>query len=195
MLSRIKFVPLLFVSIIILFTSCKAIKDTIIPRQPKLDKAFSCAFELTAFPDDCDSRMNVSGEMTRYGTGIWEMNITSPETLKGLNIQYNEGAAKVALGSLTLDIENGKLNDAAMFKRVFDAVDSCAAMHDIELYDKDGAAVYNGADHSISFDKTTLIPTAITFSDGMTVTISSFCDLAEISDQTETNTQTSQPAE
>lgn len=131
--------------------------------------------------------MTVSGDLTRYGTGIWEMNITAPETMKGLNIKYNEGSTTASLGSLTLEIESGKLSEAAMFKRIFDAIDSCAAMHDIELFDNGEAAVYNGADHSISFDKETLLPTALTFSDGITVSISSFCDLAEQPDETQTN--------
>lgn len=123
--------------------------------------------------------------MTRYGSGIWEMNITAPETMKGLNIKYNEGSTTVSLGSLSLDIESGKLNDTAMFKRIFDAFDSCAAMHDIALYDDGEAAVYNAADHSIAFDKETLLPTAVTFSDGITVSISSFCDLAEQTSETQ----------
>ena len=133
--------------------------------------------------------------MTRYGTGIWEMNITAPETVKGLNIRYNEGATSVSLGSLTLDIDSSKLNDTAMFKRIFDAFDSCAAMHDIELYEKDGAVVYNGADHSIAFDKETLLPTAVEFSDGITVGISSFCDLAEQVEQSEQSEQSETSAQ
>ena len=187
MSSRIRISILLLVVSAFLFTGCKAFKDSIIPRQPKLDRPFSCAFELTAFADDRDSKLTVSGDMTRYGTGIWEMNITSPETMKGLNIKYNEGSTTASLGDLTLDIESGKLNDSAMFKRIFDAFDFCAAMHDIELYDNSEAAVYNGADYSISFDKETLLPTALDFSDGITVSISSFCDLAE--QTTETTTQ------
>lgn len=179
MSSQIKFSVLLIVFSIIFFTGCKSIKDTIIPRQPKLDRPFSCTFELTAFADDRDSKMDVSGDITRYGTGIWEMNITSPETMKGLNIKYNEGSTTASLGSLTLEIESGKLNEAAMFKRIFDTFDSCAAMHSIELYERDDALVRNGEDHTISFDKETLLPTAIEFTDGLTVSISSFCDLAE----------------
>lgn len=195
MSSKSRLVPILFVISILLLTACKSIKDTIIPRQPKLDKAFSCSFDLTAFADDRDSKMCVSGDMTRYGTGIWEMNITAPETVKGLNIRYNEGTTAVSLGSLTLDIDSSKLNDTAMFKRIFDAFDSCAAMHDIELYEKDGAVVYNGTDHSITFDKETLLPTAVEFSDGITVGISSFCDLAEQVEQSEQSEQSETSAQ
>lgn len=179
MSSQIRISVLLIAFSIILFTGCKSIKDTIIPRQPKLDRPFSCTFELTAFADDRDSKMVVSGDITRYGTGIWEMNIASPDTMKGLNIKYNEGGATASLGSLTLEIESGKLNEAAMFKRIFDAFDSCAALHDIELFDDGETAVYNGADFTLAFDKATMLPTLLTFSDGITVNISSFCGLTE----------------
>lgn len=185
MSERLRTPILLFVISIVLFTGCKFIKDTIIPKQPKLDRAFTCEFELTAFEDDRDSKMVVKGDFTRFGTGIWEMNITEPETMKGLNLKYNEGKTTASLGALTLDIESEKLNSSAMFKRIFDTFDSCAAMHDIELYDNGEAAVYNGTDCSIAFDKETLLPTLLTFSDGLTVDISSFCDLAERSAETE----------
>ena len=179
MSSQIRISVLLIAFSIILFTGCKSIKDTIIPRQPKLDQPFSCTGEWTAFADDRDSKMVVSGDITRYGTGIWEMNIASPDTMKGLNIKYNEGGATASLGSLTLEIESGKLNEAAMFKRIFDAFDSCAALHDIELFDDGEAAVYNGADFTLAFDKATMLPTLLTFSDGITVNISSFCGFTE----------------
>lgn len=179
MSSQIKVSILLFVFSLILFTSCKFFKENIIPRQPKLDQPFSCTFELTAFADDRDSKMDVSGDITRYGTGIWEMNITSPDTMKGLNIKYNEGSTTASLGSLTLEIESDKLNEAAMFKRIFDAFDSCAALHDMELFDDGEAAVYNGEDFALAFDKETLSPIQLTFSDGLTVDISSFCGLSE----------------
>ena len=184
MSSQIRVSALLIVFSIIFFTSCKSIKDTIIPRQPKLDQPFSCTFELTAFADDRDSKMDVSGDITRYGTGIWEMNITSPDTMKGLNIKYNEGSTTASLGSLTLEIESDKLNEAAMFKRIFDAFDSCAALHDMELFDDGEAAVYNGADFTLAFDKAAMIPTLLTFSDGITVNISSFCGLTEQAPET-----------
>lgn len=184
MSSQIRISALLIVFSIIFFTGCKSIKDTIIPRQPKLDQPFSCTFELTAFADDRNSKMDVSGDMTRYGTGIWEMNITSPDTMKGLNIKYNEGSTTASLGSLTLEIESGKLNEAAMFKRIFDAFDSCAALHDMELFDDGEAAVYNGADFTLAFDKAAMIPTLLTFSDGITVNISSFCRLTEQAPET-----------
>ncbi len=184
MSSQIRISALLIVFSIIFFTGCKSIKDTIIPRQPKLDQPFSCTFELTAFADDRDSKMDVSGDITRYGTGIWEMNITSPDTMKGLNIKYNEGSTTASLGSLTLEIESGKLNEAAMFKRIFDAFDSCAALHDMELFDDGEAAVYNGADFTLAFDKAAMIPTLLTFSDGITVNISSFCGLTEQAPET-----------
>ena len=171
-----------------LSTSCKFFKENIIPRQPKLDEAFSCTFELTAFADDRDSKMTVSGDMTRYGTGIWEMNITAPDTMKGLGIKYNEGSTTASLGSLTLEIESGKLNEAAMFKRIFDSFDLCAALHDMELYDNGEAAVFNSEDFTLAFDRETLSPTQLTFSDGLTVDISSFCGLTEQTSETPSET-------
>lgn len=155
-----------FVIIAALFTGC--ITQSIISKKPKLDCPYSCDFEITAFDGD----MTVSGEMTRYGTGIWEMNITSPETLKDMAVKYNEGETTLSLSELSLEIDSEKLNGNAIFKRIFDAFDSCT---DIELTD----SVYDSEDFTLTFDEEQLLPTRLEFSDGITVEISEFLYPAE----------------
>lgn len=156
------------VLLVALFTGC--ITQSIIPKKPKLDCPYSCGFEITAFDGD----MCVSGKMARYGTGIWEMNITSPETMKDMTVKYNEGNTTLSLGELTLKIDAEKLNANAVFKRIFDAFDSCTA---IEL--TDSSNIYNSEDLSLTFDEETLLPTHLEFSDGISVEISEFTYPAE----------------
>lgn len=163
------FIPI--VIFVLFLTSCK----TIIPQKPKLDTSFSCDFELNAFPDDRDAEMNIAGNMTRYGMGIWEMNITSPDTVKGIFIRYREGDATVSLGELSFDIPAEKLPEGAMFRQIFDAFDSFAAAHDPELYSDGENAVYNApAGYSLAFEKTDMKPVLLTLPNGITVKISSY---------------------
>lgn len=149
-----------------LFTGC--ITQSIISKKPKLDCPYSCGFEITAFEGD----MTVSGEMTRYGTGIWEMNIASPETMKDMTVKYNEGETTLSLGELSLEIDAKKLNGDAIFKRIFDAFDSCT---DIELTD----SIYDSEDFTLIFDEEQLLPTRLEFSDGLSVDITDFLYPAE----------------
>lgn len=156
------------VLITVLFTGC--IAQRIISKKPRLDCPYSCDFDITAFDGD----MSVAGEMTRYGTGIWEMNITSPETMKDMTVKYNEGNTSLTLGELSLEIEAEKLNVNAIFKRIFDAFDSCTA---IEL--TDSSCIYNSEDFTLTFDEEQLLPTHLEFSDGISVEISEFLYPAE----------------
>lgn len=157
-----------FVLIAALFTGC--ITKSIISKKPRLDCPYSCGFEITAFDGD----MCVSGEMSRYGTGIWEMNITSPETMKDMTVKYNEGNTTLSLGELSLEIDAEKLSGNAVFKRIFDAFDSCTA---IEL--TDSSCTYDSEDFTLSFDEENLLPTLLEFSDGISVEISEFTYPAE----------------
>ncbi len=168
MLKRTASIVLQLVFLVTLFTGC--ITQSIIAKKPKLDCPYSCGFEITAFDGD----MTASGEMTRYGTGIWEMNITSPETMKDMTVKYNEGATSLSLGELSLEINAEKLNESAIFKRIFDVFDSCTA---IELTDSTYA--YNSGDFTLTFDEEQLLPTRLEFSDGISVDIADFMYFSE----------------
>lgn len=167
-MKKAVYILLQIILITTLFTGC--IAQSIILKKPKLDCPYSCGFEITAFDGD----MCVSGEMSRYGTGIWEMNITSPETMKDMTIKYNEGDTSLTLGELSLEIDAEKLNGNAIFKRIFDAFDSCTA---IEL--SDSSCIYNSEDFTLTFDEEQLLPTHLEFSDGISVEIVDFIYFSE----------------
>lgn len=163
------FIPIVVIALFL--TSCKSI----IPQKPNLDTSFYCDFELNAFPDDRNAEMNISGNMTRYGMGIWEMNITAPETMDGVSVRYREGDVSASLGELSFDIPAEKLPESAMFKQIFDAFDACAASHDPELYSDGENAVYKApAGFSIAFEKTNMQPVLLTLPDDITVKIISY---------------------
>lgn len=102
------------------------------------------------------------------------MNITSPETMKDMTVKYNEGNTTLSLGELSLEIDAEKLSGNAVFKRIFDAFDSCTA---IEL--TDSSCTYDSEDFTLSFDEENLLPTLLEFSDGISVEISEFTYPAE----------------
>lgn len=163
MLKRATPIILQFVFLVVLFTGC--IAQNIISKKPNLDCPYSCGFEISAFDGD----MTISGEMERYGLGIWEMNITSPETMEDMTIKYNEGNTTLSLNGLSLEIDAENLNGCAIFKRIFDAFDSCT---DIEL--TDSTLAYTGEDFTLTFEEENLLPTLLEFSDGVTVKLTEF---------------------
>lgn len=178
------FIPIVITALFL--TSCKSI----IPQKPNLDTSFYCDFELNAFPDDRNAEMNISGNMTRCGMGIWEMNITAPETMDGVSVRYREGDVSMSLGELSFDIPAEKLPENAMFKQIFDAFDTCAVSHDPELYSDGENAVYNApSGFSLAFEKTDMKPVLLTLPNDITVKITSYEKTVTSNTTEETDTE------
>ena len=152
---------LLTVSVII-FTGCNVLKKAAAPKAPNLNAPFSSSIKITL-----DDGTELCGEMSRFGTGIWEMKLTSPETVAGLTLSYSEEGVKTTLGELEFDIPADKINSAAVFKMIFDAYDSCAALPDPTLTESENGYEYTGeisaCDYVLCFDKEDMSLCAISF--------------------------------
>ncbi len=107
----------------------------------------------------------MSGNLKRYGTGIWAMSAESPETLAGLEIAYSDDGVKAKLGELSLDIPMENINDGAVFAQIFKAVDSAAAAGELYCSDTEDGKVFSGSfageAYSITFDPQTFAPVKI----------------------------------
>lgn len=185
------------VIITIMFTGCKKIQEAVTARAPDLNKAFSCEFSMTAFGEDKAAKMEVTGTARRLGTGMWEMDITSPETMSGLHISFGDGGLTASLGELTLGIERESINEAAMFRLMFDAIDNCAAMPDLTLTETENGLEYSGeisqCGYVMTFDPESMTLTGISFPDAdISAVIGSFTELTGNDGTEETETQTSE---
>lgn len=152
---------LLTVSVII-FTGCNVLKKAAAPKAPDLNAPFSGSIRITL-----DDGTELCGEMSRAGTGIWEMRLTSPDTVAGLTLSYSEEGVKTTLGELEFDIAADKINPAAVFKMIFDAYDSCAALPEPALTESENGYEYTGeisaCDYVLCFDKEDMSLCAISF--------------------------------
>ena len=153
---------LLIVISIISLTACNAIKNAVTARTPQINIPFSCDFCITAYDD-----MELKGTMTRLGTGMWEMNVTSPESMSGLNIKRNDTGMDVSLGELEICIDQSKINQGAFAELIFKAIDSCAALSEITLEESENGLEYTGkvseCPFIMTFSADTMIPTGISF--------------------------------
>jgi hypothetical protein len=138
-------IPIVLTAVIL--TGCKNIKEAVTARTPDLNKAFACEFELTAFEDDRDEKMEVTGQIERLGTGMWKMDVASPESMAGLHIDYNDETVTATLGELTAEFSHEDINESAMFRMIFDSYDNCAAKTELTLQvsdENEGTSVYEG---------------------------------------------------
>lgn len=164
-MSKKKIFIMLMLLSLVLFSSCSSLKNAVIARTPDFDGPMTYEFTLVL-----DDDTTLVGNMSRLGMGFWEMNITSPDTLAGLHISYNDTEVNASMGELKLNIAREKLNDAAVFRLIFDAIDNCAAQTQISLSEsEDGSLIYNGTlpqcGYILAFDSETMLLNGITFPD------------------------------
>ena len=184
-MKKNKLTLLLLVISIISLTACNAIKNAVTARTPQINIPFSCNFKITAYDD-----MELTGTMSRLGTGMWEMDITSPESMAGLHIKRSDTGMDISLGELEICIEQEKINQGAFAELIFKAIDSCAAMPELTLEETENGLQYTGkvseCPFIMTFSPDTMTLSEITFpSINLEAVITDFCP-ASNDDSTQT---------
>lgn len=142
-----------------LLTGCEKGSGLLPQKNPELDKPFESEVSVQA------GELEFKGNIKRYGTGIWNMTVTAPETLAGMNLNYNaDDGVTAELGALKLDIPAENIKDTAVFSLIFKAVDSAAA-GTISCTDTEDGKVFTGENafgtYSLTFDPERLTLTGI----------------------------------
>ena len=142
-----------------ILTGCEKGSGLLLQKNPELDKPFESDVSVQA------GELEFKGNIKRYGTGIWNMTVTAPETLAGMNLNYNADEGVTAeLGSLKLDIPAENIKDTAVFSLIFKAVDSAAA-GTISCTDTEDGKVFTGENafgtYSLTFEPERLTLTGI----------------------------------
>ena len=136
---------------IMFYTGCNSAGGRILEKAPDINVPFESAVKMQA------GELEFEGNIKRYATGIWNMDITSPKTLEGLCISYDDGSGvKAALDDLTLEIPAENLNGGAVFALVFKAIDCAAAAGELSCTDTEEGKVYSGefsgGTYTLTFD-------------------------------------------
>ena len=185
---------ILLVMSILSFTGCK--NGGLLVKSPDMNVPFQSEVKVQA------KELEFEGTIKRYGTGLWSMTVTSPETLAGLNITYNDESVTAELDGLTLEIDMEDINSNAVFAQLFKAVDSAAAAESMSCTETEDGKVFtgefSGGEYKLTFEPQTLAPVSIEIpSSGIFCELRSFSIIAgsDISSETEAAEQTSQPEE
>ena len=118
---------ILCVMLLFVCTSCNKSGGGILSKNPDLSKPFQSAVKIQA------GELEFDGTVKRYGMGIWEMTVDSPETLAGLSLTGNDSGVTASLGDLKLEIPMENINDRAVFALIFKAIDSAASAADANV--------------------------------------------------------------
>lgn len=155
----------MFVTVLVVMLSgCSKLKNAVMDEHPDISSPFSCSFNISL-----DESTDISGTMSKLGTGIWSMDITAPETMAGLHISYNTEGVKASLDELELQIPKEKINGGAAFELIFSAIDSYAANAAPALTETEEGLQYIGeltqTGFTLTFDRDSLQLTKIDFGD------------------------------
>lgn len=164
---------LLIAAIALGLTACAAIKNVTKFNTPDLNVMFEADSVITT------KDMEITAHMKRFGNGYWQINISKPDTLAGLEITYGDEAVTVKLGELSFDTEKSKLNGNAVFKLIFDAVDHAAVQNDLTIEEKQDALSISGENDNgkyiIHLDKDSKVLKGIEIPDhGISVSVHNF---------------------
>lgn len=180
---------ILCVITLFIFTSCTKSGGGILSKSPDLSKPFQSAVKIQA------GELELKGTVKRYGMGIWEMTVESPETLAGLSLTGNDSGVTASLGGLKLEIPTENINDRAVFALIFKAIDSAASAADANVpncADTEEGKVYSGefsfGTYTVTFDPQSLALTKIEIPEA--AICCEFTDFTVISGGTETVTET-----
>ena len=167
---------------ILALSGCNIVNKSVMGDTPDLNKSFSCEFSFSRNYDTSVKPLEAAGTITRYGSGIWEMNIAEPSTLSGMCITYNDESVKASLGDLNFETPKENINGNAVFKMIFSAVDNYAAQTNVSVSQSERGAEYSGNTDNFSyimvFDKNSMELVGIDFpSYNMYVKIHGFNEL------------------
>lgn len=149
---------LLAVIIISICTSCNNKSINFLTNTPDLNTQYKAEMKVQA------QELEFTCTVRRYGTEFWEMNVSTPDTLAGLDVSMNNEGVKATLNGLALDIPAEDIRDKAVFAMIFKAFDnaaasklSCTETEDGMYYEGD----FGGTIYRIKFDNENLKPTLL----------------------------------
>ncbi len=115
---------------------CSLSQITDAPPEPNITKGFEAECTVTAYiippgeSTDSEEEFVFGGSIKRLGGGFWEMSVTSPETVAGMEISMSDDTMTSHLGQLSLDMTAADIPDASPVTAVFTAIDSAAALYE-----------------------------------------------------------------
>jgi hypothetical protein len=122
---------------LIAYVSCDNIGNAF-SGVPELDVPFTA--EAAVNGED----LSFTANLKRLGTGLWEMEITSPETLRGLKLNYSEDKIASVYDGIITETPIEKVSPEAVFLQLFQAVDNAANLESPDITEKDGNFLISG---------------------------------------------------
>lgn len=146
--------------------------------------------------------LNAEGTIKRMGSGSWEAEFSSPNTLSGVKLTFNDGNVTASYKGLNFSVPQSALPVKAMLVNLISAVDDLAANEKLTGTEEDGMLKISGAleggDYTLSVDESGNIASFSMPNNKLTINFSSVTPIQpqeSTSEAAVTETQTSAESE
>lgn len=143
------------ISAVMLLTGC-SVSELAGPPEMKILSSYSASCSITAqvVPPDKGEKTDFcfNADIKRLGSGFWEMDILSPETVAGMKITAAGDVVTSELGGLSFDSPITDISHNSPFIALFTALDRAAANENTLVSGDDGGWVLSDSDYTIVFD-------------------------------------------
>lgn len=137
-------------------TGCSFSEIAGLPPEPQLSSAYTAELAVTSYilPPDSEEEAEFcfGGTVKRLGTGFWELEITSPETIAGMEITSSGDTVDSSLGELSFSLPTESVPEASPFMAMFAALDSAAVSTSPLTSGEEGGWVMATDKYTIAFD-------------------------------------------
>lgn len=123
---------------VLCLVSCSVPLKSTTSRKNSLDGAFQANVSITL------DRLQAEGVVKRFGTGAWEIEFTSPNTLSGVKLEFSEGNTAASYKGLSFSVPQSAVPVRAMMLNLIKAVDDSARLDELKGEEKDGALEVSG---------------------------------------------------
>lgn len=149
---------MLSIALLTMLTGCTSPLNA--PPKARISGGYTlfCTVKAEVTPADKETpeEFAFSGNVKRLGSGFWEMEITSPESLTGLKIALSGDSVISSLGELSFSSEAGAVPNKSPVMTLFRCLDNAdaALSSGAELQAAPGAQgwSFSGGEYSLLFD-------------------------------------------
>lgn len=89
-------------------------------------------------------RLEADGTVKRFGDGMWEVEFSSPNSLSGVKLSFNEGNVEASYKGLSFSVPQSALPVKAMMLNLIKVVDDYARLDELKGEESDGMLEVSG---------------------------------------------------
>jgi hypothetical protein len=175
-----------------LFACSAAVKDN--SSKPNgLAESFQAAVSVTI--DELDAE----GTIKRFGSGMWEIDFDSPNTLSGVTLSFSDGNASASYKGLNFSVPQSALPVKAMMLNLMDAADELAKNPKLSGTDENGmlkiTGTLDGGEYTLIADENGNIASFEMPNNNLKMIFTDVAPIESVQEETQTASDESETAE